>query len=94
MLSITFPCSVGPSLTLAVCFWYFEGADELVFFEDVQIIKPGSHVSSFPGSKVIFPGPSENSIDCQGDARGICSNLSCLGEGGDIRKLTNWQITM
>lgn len=50
--------------------------------EDVPIIKPGSHVSSFSRVQtlgfVISPDHPKTPLDSQGDARGICSNLSCL----------------
>lgn len=77
---IAFPYLLGSSLTIAAC---FEGADEALYC----IWRCSNHQAGLtcffffqgPNSWLRhFPGPSENPLDSQGDARGICSNLSCL----------------
>ena len=62
-------------------------------FEDVRIIKPGSHVSSFSRVQtlgfVISPDhPKTPLIAKEMRAASVATCLVCLGEGGDIGKLT------
>lgn len=92
---IAFPYLLGSSLTIAACFRYFQGADEapLFVFEDVRIIKPGSHVSSFSRVQtfgfVISPDHPKNPLIAKEmRAASVATCLVCLGEGGDIGKLT------
>lgn len=91
---------LGSSLTIAACFRYFEGADEALFC----IWRCSNHQAAltcfffFQGQTlgfVISPDrPKTPLIAKEMRAASVATCLICLGGGGDIGKLTKWQLTV
>lgn len=100
MLSIAFPYLLNLLSQLQHVLGTSKGQmKRCTVFEDVRIIKPGSHVSSFSRVHtlgfVISPDhPKTPLIAKEMRAASVATCLVCFGEGREIGNLSKWQLTV